>query len=369
MFSRNNRITANDPKEQRIHELESELDAAKRLIEDQQAILKANLAALADEHERVPSAPPAHPHPTAEPGRAVSYSDQPPIKLPDLGLPAATIAGRVIQAAAERGVVPAPSGTTAPTTEDSSTTRHEPRPITGPRKSAVPLIISVFLFVGACFVALAWSRWQPFAQRGQEVVSARPIRKPEPPSEPPQQQYTYSGRTADPHPGPTLEPAVTAPPFPDPKTLATVASARRAVKHNRRLAEAPKPKPAPIPVAIARAPKPAVRSAAPLVARIYHKAASLAAAPEHRHRTVQLATVQDGAIDDPELSAEAAQREETLREEYSPRPLRRPEFYRHRDRPRDDYDDYEIHSDFNREARRHPRPGRDEQEDRWLDRF
>jgi hypothetical protein len=95
----------------------------------------------------------------------------------------------------------------------------------------------------------------------------------------------------------------------------------------------------------------------------------VAAVKNHRDpRTVQLARLRYRVTDEPEISPENAEREAALREEYSPRPLRRPQYYR-RPHRRDEYDDYEIRRDFERESKRHRKPGHDEQEDRWLDRF
>jgi hypothetical protein len=108
---------------------------------------------------------------------------------------------------------------------------------------------------------------------------------------------------------------------------------------------------------------------AALVAKNHRRLVATTSPENHReHRTVQLARRQDTDPDETEMTPEEVQREEDLRDEYAPRPLHRPEYYRRAHRS-DEYNDYESRRDDQRDERWHPRHYRVDEGDRWRDRY
>jgi hypothetical protein len=234
--------------EQRIHELESELNAAHRLIVDQQQILKANLDALALEHEPGEGAPAAAP--VRAPEYAAAYADQPPIRLPELGPPAVDIADRVLRAAADRGIADAPRAA-APRTGGRETAAGdvpfaqwrgaaesaEPRRAAAPNPGAArfPLVVTAVLLLGGTLLYAAWSHlpWPPagapVTRPGGDRSPAAAVTMNEAVSSPAAVEKVLSS------PGPVLEPVTTSPAraaAQRPRARHVVADALPATTHN-----------------------------------------------------------------------------------------------------------------------------------------
>jgi hypothetical protein len=325
MFFKNNRPDPSISYDQRIEELEAELDAARRLIEDQQQVLRANLGALAAaQREGDEPEPPPQPSPAARAGETGSYAEQPPIRLPDFGSRAEGIASQVINAAADRGVIQEPAvrqppvASAAPRTEPAppraeptavrtvpAAERREPLRSRPPRRIGLPAVAALAVLAAAA-VAVTLSHWsrlsaagKPLAIKSVQADASRPaegdVVAPE------------RAAAADADTGPVLEPAIAKP--------------QRA---EAQPAEAPRPEPRP---AYATPP----RRFAAMMARM-----SMAMnASTHRARRRQASVA----------------------------------FHRRAKPPAAPTDQQSIQRAVEREQSRRPDPGWDEDDDKWVDHF
>lgn len=309
MLSENNKNSSSpEGYQNRILELEAELEAAQKLIADQHQILKSNLAATAAAGDKETVHPASEtPLPPLKPLREEALKSRPPVRLPDFGPPVGDIAERVFQAAGDKGTAAAPAAPpdAAPGTPTSgivADTNNMPgfKPVKPARSLSRSLIISGALLLGAVLMAGLWST---FASKDNVKALSQ--------------------------------------------TRRTVAPASQSIVMNRPATDSVKTSSGPVLDPVAVNPKPTLKR------HIASKRKALVNHPRSLSAAVDNPTVTDRSDMRPAVPFHAAN---TLE--------RRPKLHRHRVSNSDSEEDW-----FDREARRHPEPGWDEKEDRWLDNF
>ena len=291
----------------RVDQLEAELAAAKQLIADQQQMLNANLAALADRGSSVDAEAPGLSLPPLRTGPLPPDSERLPIPLPQFGPATGDIAERVVRAAAEKGVVDSSTlginATAAYAFPETAALPSEPveRPHIE-RPARFTMLLSAMLLLCGVAAALLWSKIGPFANS----YSANGVSRLAPlPSQGVSDNHAPTVAATEPSPkhfssGPVLDPVSTGAP--------SVSTPRFALR--------------PI------VPQQGGHRKIQVVQRLA-VAASYATQPVHRYRRV--------------LAADRRHSRRSAKEEGD--------------------------SALDREAQHHPPPGWDENDDKWLDKF